>query len=78
MSKAVSYQGFDIVKRWDGSYVVYDFGWWPDEVLDADPDANAAWLAGTEGWRVKGWQVVHVAGNFRAAHDWAYHASRRN
>lgn len=72
MSKAVSYKGFDIVKRHDGSYAVYDYAWWPDEVLDSDPAANAAWLEGTEGWRAKGWQVVHVATNFRAAHNWIY------
>ena len=76
MSKCVTYKGFDIVKRHDGSFAVYDYAWWPDEYLDADPEANARWLDATEGWRAKGWIVVHVANNFRAAHNWVYNVMK--
>ncbi len=76
MSKSTTYQGFDIVKRIDGSFAVYDYGWHPDEVLDADPEANMRWLQATRGWRAKSWQVVHVAGNYRDAHNWCYHAAK--
>jgi hypothetical protein len=75
---SISYQGFDIVKRIDGRYVVYDYCWWPDPDLDADPEANARWLEATGGWRAKGWLPVYVAANFREARNWAYHASRRH
>lgn len=78
MSKAVSYRGFDIVKRHDGSFAVYDYAWWPDPHLDDDPEANARWLEATEGWRAKGWIVVHVAPTFRAAHNWAYNVTRNS
>jgi hypothetical protein len=76
MSKAISYRGFDITRRIDGSYAVWDMGWWPDEELDSNPELNAQWLEATGGWRAKGWQVVHVAPTFRAAHNWAYNVTR--
>lgn len=76
MSKSSNYQGFDIVKRFDGSFAVYDYAWWPDEYLDADPEVNEDYLTRTRGWRAKGWQVVHVAGTYRDAHNWCYHAAK--
>ncbi len=58
---AFSFKGFDIVQRHDNSWAAYDYAWWPDEYLDANPEANAAWLEATGGWRAKGWQVVRTA-----------------
>lgn len=78
MSKVHRYQGFEIVKRHDGRYAVYDYAWWPDEYLDNNPEANDAWLEATEGWRAKGWLQVHVADDLRRAHDWAYRCNKRN
>lgn len=72
MSKnTVSLHGFDIVRRHDASFAVYDYAWWPDPDLDDDPERNARWLAATEGWRAKGWQVVHVAPTLASARAWA-------
>lgn len=76
MASSISYQGFDIVRRHDNNYVVYDYCWWPDEYLDASPEANAAYLEATGGWRAKGWIAVHIAPTMRAARWWAYNASR--
>jgi hypothetical protein len=69
---AANVKGFDVVRRVDGSYAVYDYAWWPDEYLDADPEANADYLEGTQGWRAKGWQVVHVAANMSDAKAWCH------
>lgn len=70
--------GFEITKRIDGLFNVWDLGWWPDPVLDSDPEANARWLEATRGWRAKGWQVVHVSPTYRDAHNWCYHAAKGN
>ena len=70
--------GFDIVRRFDGSYAVYDFGWHPDDELDSNPEANALWLEGTQGWRAKSWQVVHVTFDKDAAYRWCINMSERN
>lgn len=72
MTNSISYQGFDIVRRFDNSFAVYDYAWWPDEFLDSEPEANERWLEATGGWRAKGWQVVHVAPTLAAARHWAY------
>jgi hypothetical protein len=72
MSKSINFHGYDISKRIDGSYAVWDYCWYPDEYLDADPEANRKWLQQTQGWRAKGWVLVHVADNFRSAHDWVH------
>ena len=71
MSKYVAVDGFHIVCRFDGSWAVYDYAWWPDEYLDNDPVANKKYLTRTKGWRAKGWIVVHVAGEFAEAKRWA-------
>jgi len=63
--------GFEIVKRFDNSFAVYDFAHWPDSYLDSDPEANEDWLWATGGWRAKGWQVVHVASSLPHAMKWA-------
>lgn len=76
MSKTVSYQGFDLVRRYDNSVAVYDYCWYPDEYLDSNPEANADYLRRTEGWRAKGWIIVHVARNFREAHNWVYNVTK--
>jgi hypothetical protein len=78
VSKIHRYQGFEITKRIDGCYAVWDYAWWPDEILDADPEANRRWLEATEGWRAKGWIQVHVAPDLKRAHDWAYKMSKRS
>lgn len=68
-----SFKGFDIVCRpGDGSWAVYDYGWWPDPYLDNDLEANEYWLEATGGWRSKGWQVVAVMPSYQAARTWAY------
>lgn len=66
-------QGYEIVKRFDGSYAIYDWGWWPDDELDADPDLNDAYLYSTYGWRASGWVVVHVAPTYKRALAWINH-----
>ena len=74
----MNYMGFDISRRIDGRYAVWDYGWYPDDYLDADPEANRKWLRGTMGWRAKGWVLVYVAKNYRDAHDWINrHAGKR-
>ncbi len=70
MPDSFTVAGFDVSLRFDGLYNVWDFGWWPDDYLDSDPEANADWLDRTEGWRAKGWQVVHVAASPREAREW--------
>lgn len=70
MSKSTNFLGFDLVQRHDGSIAVYDYGWWPDEYLDAHPRNNRRWLQATEGWRAKGWIIVHVTTSFTAARKW--------
>lgn len=70
MSSTVSYRDFDIARRWDGLYNIWDYAWWPDDYLDADPAALDRWLQGTHGWRAKGWQVVHVARTPHEARTW--------
>lgn len=67
----VPLNGFEIVKRHDNSFAVYDYGWWPDPYLDEDEEANADYLHRTGGWRAKGWQVVHVAPTLPNAVAWA-------
>lgn len=62
--------GFEVVRRIDGSFAIYDLAWWPDPFLDSDPLANSYWLDGTGGWRAKGWIVVHVAPTFQRAINW--------
>ena len=69
--------GFDIVKRHDGSFAVYDYGWWPDEYLDANPKANREYLRATGGWRAKGWVIVTVCDTFKAAATWASQFGKR-
>jgi len=70
MPDSFTIEGFDVVKRFDGSYAVYDFGWHPDPKLDADPELNEQWLERTQGWRAKSWQVVHVASSPVEAREW--------
>lgn len=72
MTTIANVKGFDIACRYDGSYAVYDYAWWPDEYLDTNPEANAAYLAGTQGWRAKGWQVVAVLPTLAAAKSWCH------
>jgi hypothetical protein len=64
--------GYEIVRRFDGSYAVYDYCWWPDPVLDNNPELNQLWLDMTGGWRAKGWIVVHVAPTFGRAVRWIH------
>jgi hypothetical protein len=71
MSSPVRVNGFEITKRFDGSYAVYDFGWWPDEDLDNNPELLASYLESTGGWRAKGWILVNVLPSYRLAHEWA-------
>lgn len=72
MSKTnIRINGFDIVRRHDNSIAVYDYGWWPDADLDADPDLNAAYLEATGGYRKKGWQIVRIFHSLREACNWA-------
>lgn len=59
--------GFDIVERFDGSWAVYDYRWWPDDYLDNEPGANAKFLSRTGGWRKAGWIIVKVCGNLEDA-----------
>ncbi len=61
---------YEIVKRFDESFAVYGYGWWPDEYLDSDPEANEDYLRRTYGWRAGGWAVVHVAPSLAAAQTW--------
>lgn len=68
--------GFDIVRRFDGCYNVYDYAWWPDDYLDNDMEANYQWLTATFGWRAKGWHTVHVAPTQRDAITWARSSGR--
>jgi len=70
-SNCIELHGFEIVKRVDGQFNVWDMGWWPDPELDDYPDRLTRWLEGTEGWRAKGWQVVHVAPTLPLARMWA-------
>lgn len=65
--------GFDISQRaYDGAWIISDYAWWPDDYLDANPEANRRWLNAAGGWRAKGWIVVHVADSFRDAKSWCY------
>lgn len=75
MTNTVSHKGFDITKRVDGSFAVYDYAWWPDGELDSDPEHNEIYLQNTQGWRAKGWQVVHVASSLASARDWCNSAA---
>lgn len=63
--------GFEIVKRYDNSFAVYDYGWWPDDYLDNNPEADEEYRYYTGGWRAKGWQVVHVTHSLPLALKWA-------
>jgi hypothetical protein len=71
MSAVRNINGFDIVKRYDGSFAVYDFGWWPDDYLDSNRQLNRSWLRSTGGWRAKGWVIVAVCDTFKEAATWA-------
>ena len=73
MSNSITLNDFDVARRVDGSFAIYDYCWWPDADLDADPELNEVWLEGTLGWRAKGWQVVHVASTLHAAKVWCQH-----
>lgn len=72
MAENFSFEGFDVTKRVDNLYNVWDYGWYPDAELDADPELNAQWLARTQGWRAKGWQVVAVLPTLAAAKSWCH------
>lgn len=71
MSKYLSCNGYHIVQRFDKSWAVYAYGWWPDDYLDNNPEANRKYLKGTMNWRAKGWYVVHVAYDLPSAKRWA-------
>jgi hypothetical protein len=66
-----SINGYDIVTRWDGSFAVHDFCWWPDEELDSDPLFNEEYLYLTGGYRKKGWVLTFVASSFDEARAYA-------
>jgi hypothetical protein len=66
------FRNHEISFRHDGLFNVWRYSYWPDAYLDADPEANARYLKGTGGWRVSGWQIVHVADTARDAHNWIY------
>ena len=76
-TNTVSFHDFDLAKRYDNSVAIYDYGWWPDAELDADPALNARYLNGTWGWRAKGWQVVHVTSTFAEAKGWIEEMMKR-
>jgi hypothetical protein len=73
MTHPTSIQGYDIVRRIDGSFAIYDFDWWPDDYLDNDPEMNEWYLDMTGGWRASGWAVVHVAPTYQRALNWVNH-----
>lgn len=70
--QASNFKGFDIVQRYDKSWAVYDFCWWPDCYLDINPLANEQWLEATGGWRAKGWLIVAVLPSYQDARDWCH------
>lgn len=71
MAKSININGFDISRRIDGSYAVYDFSWWPDDYLDDNTEASFDWLSATGGYRAKGWIIVKVLPSYHAATNWA-------
>lgn len=70
MPENFSLYGFDVTKRIDNLYNIWDFAWHPDPELDADPELNEQWLERTQGWRAKSWQVVHVTSSPAEAREW--------
>lgn len=70
MKPVWSRYGFEAVKRHDGSVAIYDYCWWPDDLLDTIPERNEEWLMRTGGWRAKGWIIVTVVQSFKEALDW--------
>lgn len=70
--KSSNFKGFDIVRRFDNSWAVYDYCWWPDLYLDASPEANQLWLEATGGWRAKGWLLIAVFASYQEARDWCH------
>ncbi len=68
---------YDFSPRIDGNVNIWAKLPYPDAHLDDNPEAEAAYLKSTGGWRATAWQVIRVVSTISEAQNWIFNRTTK-